>query len=293
MSASKHQHGFTLAEAVVVIVVVGVISAGVALFMRTPIEGYLDAAARSELSDTADTALRRIMRELQGALPNSVRLASAAGVFYLEFLPTRTGGRYRSTHGGETAVCPGGTGDGDVLAFGAADTCFRSIGDIMSLGTVVTGSDFLVLSNTGNPGGDAYASGNATGGNKSLITAVAAATNSENQITFQSITFPFANDSPAHRFHIISGPVTFSCGGGTLQRYSGYAISSGQPKPPAGAPALLANNVSNCTITYDISNNQRTGVVSIWLQLAVPVTGPAAGAGTVSLFQQAQVSNVP
>lgn len=36
--------GFTLVEAIVVIVITGVIAGMVAVFIRTPVEGYMDAS---------------------------------------------------------------------------------------------------------------------------------------------------------------------------------------------------------------------------------------------------------
>ena len=67
------QRGFTLVEAIVVIVITGIIAAGVAVFIRAPVEGYVDSVARAELTDAADTALRRLSRDVNSALPNSLR----------------------------------------------------------------------------------------------------------------------------------------------------------------------------------------------------------------------------
>jgi MSHA biogenesis protein MshO len=295
--------GFSLVEAVVVIAVLGIISAGLAFFMRTPVLSYIDAESRARLSDNAETALRRIGRELQSALPNSVRVTSAGGVFYLEFLQTRTGGRYRAAPDisilpqvpTSVNTCPdtnaNGFADEDTMAFGVADTCFRTIGAVPispTSGPVVPGSDFLVIYNLG-PGfanADAYASGAVTGGNKSLIATFAASAGNENRFTFAANNFLL--DSPSHRFHVVSGPVTFECNPttGVVNRYANYAIAAAQPAPPGVAPDLLAQNVSNCTITF-AAGNQRTGVVSIWLQLT-----DASGA-RVNLFQQMLVNNAP
>ncbi|NIO42154.1 MAG: prepilin-type N-terminal cleavage/methylation domain-containing protein, partial [Burkholderiales bacterium] len=83
------QAGFTLAEAVIVIAVLGIISAAAAVFIRGPIAAYFDVARRAEMVDTADTALRRIARDLQRALPNSVRVTGACSgqtSCYLEYI---------------------------------------------------------------------------------------------------------------------------------------------------------------------------------------------------------------
>ncbi|HJW54183.1 MAG TPA: prepilin-type N-terminal cleavage/methylation domain-containing protein, partial [Burkholderiaceae bacterium] len=57
------EKGFTLAEAVIVIVITGIIAGTVAVFLRLPVQGYVDTAARAELTDIADTALRRMTRD--------------------------------------------------------------------------------------------------------------------------------------------------------------------------------------------------------------------------------------
>ena len=86
----KYMAGFTLIEAIMVMVITGILAALVASF-ASPLKGYFDATARADLADVADTALRRMARELHAALPNSVRVSGS----YIEFLPTTIGGRYR------------------------------------------------------------------------------------------------------------------------------------------------------------------------------------------------------
>lgn len=295
---AQRARGVTLIEMIVVIVITGILAGVVALFIRAPIQGYMDAARRAELTDIADTALRRITRDLRTALPNSIRITTVGSDSYLEYLEVRTGGRFRSEVPG-TAVpsgantCPdlaplNGTADENVLQFGSADTCFGTIGDIPDR-TLVTTSDFLVVFNLGPgvPDADAYASGPATGGNKSLIAAaVGAGAGGENVVSFASHTFPLA--SPGRRFQIVSGPVTYACSGGQLRRYSGYAISAAQDVPALPPPgALLAESVTDCSFVYATGgSSQRTGVVALTLQIE-------QSGEKVRLFQQVHVSNVP
>ncbi len=274
---NQTERGFSLIEAIVSLVVLGIIGATVGLFITLPVQGAADLANRAHLTDAADAAIREIDRNLRSALPNSLRITSVGSVVYLEYLQLRTEGRYRSvTSGGAVTAssCPDTNGntldDEDALNFSAADTCFRSIGDVANLATIVPGTDYLVLQNlgTGFAGKNAYEFAG-TGGNKTLISAAAATSGNENRITFASHTFPFA--APGSRFHVISGPVTYVCDpvSGQLRRQSGYAISVAQVAPPAGATAnvLVAGNISACGFVYAATATESGGVLSTSLTL--------------------------
>ncbi|MFT5591143.1 MAG: MSHA biogenesis protein MshO, partial [Bradyrhizobium sp.] len=80
------QRGFTLIEAIVVLTITAIVAAVVAIFMRTPIQSYFDVSRRAAVTDTLDTALLRISRDVRLALPNSVRVTADGQS--LEFLHT-------------------------------------------------------------------------------------------------------------------------------------------------------------------------------------------------------------
>jgi MSHA biogenesis protein MshO len=271
--------GFTLLEMIVVIAILGIISAMVAVFIRRPVESYVDSARRAELSDVADTALRRITRDLGLALPNSVRVTSVGPVFYLEFLITSGGGRYRAEKTG--------AGAGNILDFTAAVSSFDVLGPMPTF----AGGESIVIYNlgTGFSGADAYQP-------------TAAPPNDNNRAAFGSalgstITlgapklFPLA--SPGNRFHVVQYAVTYECnpapGVNEIRRYWNYGIVTPQTPPVTINSAQLARNVSDCTITYDPNAVQgRNGVVSLRLTLST-----AAGGENVTLFQESHVTNVP
>jgi MSHA biogenesis protein MshO len=279
--------GITLIEMVVVIILTGILGAVIVQFVE-PVRAYVDSTRRAALTDAADTALRRIGRDLRMALPNSVRVSTAAGVTYIEFLLVRVGGRYRSDAVGGSGACAAA---GDALTFGAADTCLTTIGNVPNISQVTT-SDFLVVFNLqpGTSNADAYQF-SGTGGNKSLIAAAPVTSAGSEKITFASNTFTY--ESPGKRFFIIQGPVTYACdtGAQTLKRYSGYTIAAAQPQPPAVAPVLLANGVTSCSITYDANaNTQGGGLVTMSLQLTAQISSSAE---TVTLYHAVHVNNVP
>jgi MSHA biogenesis protein MshO len=299
-AAARATRGYTLIELVAVMSITAVVAAMTAVFIRLPLQIYQDVQRRASISDAADTAFGFMKRDLQTALPNSVRVAAIGSVYYIELLQARAGARYRAdlpsapvATGANT--CPDvdvdGTANENVLQFGVAETCLTTLGTVANLASIAANADFLAVYNlgTGFSNADAYASGAVTGGNKSLITSAAAGQGGENVIRFQSNTFNL--ESPARRFHVVSGPVSYVCdpAAGTLRRISAYSIAAVQPKPPAGSSVVLADGITGCTVTYDQNVvNQRNGIVSIWLRFSDP-----AGGTTQNLFQQIQVSNDP
>jgi len=284
------ERGFTMVEMIMVIVITGIIGGMVAVFLKAPVQQYMDVARRADMTDIADTALRRISRDLRLALPNSVRRAGVcdgAAPCFIEFLPTTGGGRYRAAaDAGVLCSAVVGNAEGDALSFSASDTCFEVLG---LMPTMVAGAtpDQIVVYNLGIAPADAYA---VTGSNNR---AAVAAVPAGGKVSIAATQFPF--DSPGHRFHVISTPVSYVCdGAGTLWRYWGYAIQPGQPGTVAALNALagvqfarLATNVSACSFTYDtFVVAQRSGLVT--MQLAI-----TRDAETVTLYNATHVSNQP
>lgn len=266
---AKSQAGFTLVEMIIVMVITGVIGGMVAVFIRAPVQGYVDSARRAEMSDIADTALRRISRDLRLALPNSVRVntsgTGASTIYYLDFLATTGGGRYR--------IGAGGTNN--ILDFSFADNSFEAMSSVPTCAA----NDQVVIYNLGIPGAEAYA-----GNNRTLCSSVVAPI-----INITAKQFPF--ESPNSRFQIVHEQVRYICDpvAHTLTRYSlgGGAIVVPSAAVPGVGGALLANNVSGCSFSYD-SNvvAQRSGLVT--MNLSITESGE-----TVTLYSATHVSNVP
>jgi len=303
----KQPQGFTLVEMIVVIVITGILGGMVAIFIKAPVQSYMDSALRAEMTDIADTALRRVERDLRTALPNSVRYTGAAcpggagTCDFLEYLPTTDGARYRD------AVDSAGAGDTlDFTSGVSADTTFDVLG---TMPTVATG-DQIVIYNLGIPGADAYSGNTAATDNRRAVASVAG-----NNITITSTAnFPF--DSCIHdnipssptfgnvvggcRFQVVKTPVTYVCNqtAGTLTRYGGYAIQAAQPTAlatlqSANSGTLLASHASICHFTYDSSVvAQNYGLVT----LRLTITEQNVNSGTnesVTLYSTMHVSNIP
>ncbi|WP_219116018.1 type II secretion system protein J [Janthinobacterium sp. UMAB-56] len=302
----RRARGFTLVEMIIVIVITGIIGGMVAMFIRLPVQGYVDANARADLADLADTAVRRIARDVRLALPNSVRVSTDGK--YLELLLTKSGGRYLSEDDAP--------GLGPVLAFNpvgpAADANqFTVVGNAPA----ITAGDFIAVYNMGENLPDAY--GCAV--NASVCNLAQVASVSGTVVTLKSNPFlaqsPQKFPSPSHRFQVVTTPVSYVCDPqtGTLTRYSGYTIQAAQPLDAAAAPlatapvrALLAQKILKNTLdrtgvaagektapegcfTYALLKNVPRGLLGIVLSLGAE----NSNTGTLRLAQQVQVTNTP
>ncbi len=279
------QRGVTLVELIVALVVLGTLLPLVSMFVRNQIEGYLDVVRRAELVDIADGASRRMARDLQTALPNSVR---THGTACLEFIPTKAGGRYRAAEDNTAAGTPG-----DTLDFSAADASF----DLFGSNPGIAVGDLVAVYNLGIPGAaDAYDyAGSPASSTVTDVTAIEAGDLSgETKLRIGNKKFPLA--SPGNRFHVIPGTgqvVAYVCrvpaGGSGLRLYRhSYRLDEATgacPTVPDDAP-ILASDIVSCRFEVENGVLQRMGLVSISLEIA------RAGE-TIRLHRQVNVTNTP
>lgn len=274
------QAGFTLVEMIIVIVLTAIIFGMIGTFLHWPIVGYFDSARRARLLDTADTALRRVAREVRTALPNSVRVVASGSNTYLEFIPTVGGGRYRAF--------PSGSGGGNILNFNGADNSFDVLGPV----PVYSSGQWVAIYNLG-PGSyaDAYAGSNRAAVTSSNATMPGAPATYSTDTAPHTVTLAAATlfplPSPSSQFSIVSTPVTYACENNQLRRYSGYGFQSAQQTPPSGGSmTVVATNVAQpCTMTYS-ALAQRVGLVTLGITLTD--TGES-----VQLVHQMHLMNTP
>lgn len=293
--------GFTLIEMIMVITITGIIAGMVAVFIKAPIDSYFDTARRVELSDMADTAVRRIARDVHLALPNSMRNPDGADQC-VEFMPTKIGGRYR-------AVRTSG-GAGDPLEFELPDGINPDdkfdmlwLNGALPASSQLVAGDVVVVFNDGSASGSAY-----TGANAIKVAGVAepGGTANTTAVTFVDTTTgtPFQrkqlpSESPYYRFQVVPAGehvVAYVCSGGTLFRYA-RTLTAAYPLPsPAACPAIpagtpvLATNLSACSLKYEppgsstgLSNN---GILAISLQIT-------QSDESVRIYHQVHVDNTP
>jgi len=296
MPAYSQSRGFTLVEAVLVIVITGILAGMVAVFIKKPVDSYFDTARRADLTDVADTVVRRMARDIHLALPNSVRNPSNGSDQCAEFIPTKIGGRYRAA-----AEAAGG----DILDFTSVDDKFDMLwlNSALPSADQITAGDVVVVYNDGSTSGNAYMGGNGIqvaslaepGGtaNTTAITFVGTGT----ATPFQRKQLP--NESPAYRFQVIPSNehvVAYGCSGGTLYRYSRKLTGAwSQPADctamtTAATAATLAKNITTCSLKYEPPGSgtglSRFGIVSISLEIN------QSGEG-VKLYHQIHVDNTP
>lgn len=281
-----------------VIVLMGVIGGMVAVFMKNPIDAYIAGGRRAALTDVADTVVRRMARDIQRSLPNSIR---SAGNQCVEFIPTKTGGRYRVDTGG----------GGDKLDFTTADVSFNMLGNndgtALPSDQKIANADVIAIFNLGITDADAYA-----GDNTSVISTAPTTTGTpkETIITIESGGKKFPFESPAKRFHVISGSeqvVRYVCigaagitdldangrGKGILYRQvlalplaASTTCSTTAMSTSVLSATVMATNVSACNFDYSGSDLQRNALISMTLSVT-------DSSETVSLQHEVHVSNEP
>ncbi|HEY0846769.1 MAG TPA: type II secretion system protein [Noviherbaspirillum sp.] len=294
-SCQHRSAGFTLVEMVMVIVITGVIAASLVIFLVPAANAYFDSRRRADLVNQADTALRRMARDIRMAVPNSIRSPNNQ---CFELVPTTTGGRYRMAP--NTAV--DATADCSVAANCSAslDTSQPSTGfDVLSpLSVTPAVGDWVVIGN--QDANEVY-----SGATRAAITAVATPDPAFGmyRISFNATQFPVGyeggrfsvvanNDGSQAVFYVCdnaSGVDASGNGTGTLYRLD-RPFTSAYPAscPATTGAAVLAKHVRSCSIVYSPSTGSTQQRGFVWMQIDL-----AQRNETVSLSYGAHVDNVP
>ncbi len=277
--------GFTLVELIVTLVLFGLMAATLVVFLKPAIDSWLAVRTRAALASDADHALRRMLRDVRAAVPNSIR---TPGTQCFELVPTGGGGRYRTAADAVTA----GSAAVDPQAATSQFDVFNTLAPLPAVG------DWVVVDNQ-NPG-DVY-----SGSNRSAITALAtpAAAHGRHRLSINALQFPlgydggrftWVPDSQKAVFYVCSGASSTLDGSGdapgVLYRLKNYGFNAGAPAscPSVAGADVLATGVRSCRFLYDANQGatQQSGFVSLQIELT-------RSNETASLVLGAHVSNVP
>ncbi len=296
MSRRLRARGFTLVELIMVITVTAVISVTVAVVVKPTVQAYGGVKARAELIDLADSAMRRIVRDVRTGVPNSIRTVNTS---CFEVIPTKGGGRYRRFADEPNDQAQGCTGTASNCSAPLEPSLPVTTFDVLSvLSPVPVVGDFVIINNQN--GNDVY-----EGGTRSDITALSTPSSSlgPHRITVTSHQFPQGYDGG--RFQLVSKDqkaVFYVCSGadgtldangdgkGRIYRLKNYGFNSAYPSscPSVVGADLLATKVQSCTFTYDPNKGatQQSGFLAIDLTITRNNESVHLGGG-------AHISNVP
>jgi MSHA biogenesis protein MshO len=230
------------------------------------------------MTDSADTALRRMARDVRRAVPNSIRVVGSS---CFQLVPSVAGGLYRR----EADIANAGE---DPLTISAPDSAF----DVLSpLGTTPADGDAIVIGNQNTAG--VYSGttrGTVAAGGWALATTAAERATRWGRITLNAATqFPAAYDGG--RFQVVSSAETsvyYVCDAAAhvLRRVVATDFST-----PAACPAggeVLAGNVDVCEFFYDPGHGGTQQAGFVWMRLELLSSGER-----MALSHGAHVSNVP
>lgn len=223
----RQQRGMTLIELIVVIVLIGILSAGMTQFLGTTVRGYVDTARRDQLASVGRIAVERMTRELRHAMPNSARVSNDC----IEFLEVAASAIYQDRsvdYGGGVMSQPASVAAAapaaamDVFDFSFAPTAGVSY-YVAIYPLNPTGGGANNPYSGSNPGVVASYAGHSAAGLPAGVSRIALSTNHR-----------FTRHSPQRRAFIVR-PVSFCVVGNRVNRYQNYALTTTQPTPPAPA----------------------------------------------------------
>lgn len=275
--------GFTLIELVIVMVLMGVLASTFMIFFMPTVKGYFDARRRADLTDVADTALRKMNLDIRRAIPNSLNLidASTSGdaTACFQMVPSVGGGRYRlgpdtvndaascaSNPLGQVGICSRYPDNTDLATTAQVFDVLISTGQTPAVG------DAVVINNQN--GGDVYL---ASGGSRAQITAVAAPPNVNfGELRLTIAANPAASGYAGGRYSLVAQgerSVIYSCSGGKLYRNNPGTFVKANSCPTTGD--VLATDVKSCDFMYDanIGGTQQSGF--LWVSLVLERQGEA------------------
>jgi MSHA biogenesis protein MshO len=293
------QLGFTLVELITVMVLMGILAGTFMVFFKPTIDGYFDARRRADLTDIADTALRKIAQDVRRAAPNSVNVIDATttadNVACVQLVPTVGGGRYRTGPDltNDDASCPTSgvcAAYPDSSAAASATPTFDVLVSQFSGATDPIVKDATVVINNQN-GDDVYDTGLSRGTITNTVAAPPRPGFGTHRVTLSRN--PTAGGYDAGRFQIVAAAeasVIYSCSGGRLIRTNVGSFTKQTACPAYSAamdPYVLATDLKSCEFQYSANmGGQQSGY--LWMTIVLERQNEA-----VTLAHGSHVDNIP
>ena len=260
-----------------VMVVISILATGSVKFISQSAQGLVDSAERQSLASTASIAIEKVLRQVRGALPNSVRAFDDDGNSCIEFVPILRSSEYLSV-----PIAIAGT-DFEAIAFVNADgteSGFVAVYPISENAIYGTSPETVRSVST----------------NTASASVVGTPSANLQTITFSaSSSYRFPTDSPEKRFFLISQPISFCEDSiGRLWRYQNYGFhpDSRSSIPTSGANrVLIADSLEVNSLSFNISppQLQRNAVV----RMSLVIVRPSSNIESIEISQEVQLRNVP
>jgi len=256
--------GFTLIELIVVMVLMGILGGTVAVFFKPAIDSYFDARRRADMTDAADTALRKMAQDIRRAVPNSLNIidetTTDANSACFQIVPTIGGGRYRTNID---------TADAAATALNDSSTAPFRMAIFSQQGTAAAAGDFVVINNQN--GDDVYDLTPAA-----IPPAPSRATIDALGPPLTLSANPTASGYVGGRFQLVSKDETsvmYTCANNTLTRKTLTTFAKKAACESDGV--LVASNVSECTFAYGDTD----GLLTMSLVLSHTASGESINLG--------------
>ncbi len=270
----RKSKGFTLVELVTVIMILGIVSAGIGGFVVTGTRIFIDSGLTDQVLSESRYALQRMTREIKAALPNSIRISRDNQLQCIEFVPTKTSSAYLSVSFTESGASQLGT------VFRNADN------------NLIAAEDRMYIYPTS--AAEVYRTGAGFGLSKYAEIQTVSSDPDEIGLFYKQPVI-FAEKSPSRRAYFVHQPVSYCVNGITDQliRYAGYGFEVIQPMTFADDKgSLLAtnivNNISAADLMFQYTPSSLVNNAVVQLTPRFSIDGQS-----IQYQHQVQVINVP